>query len=452
MNSQVRGAQPAVSFATFTAGGEQQPQRTNPGRQRPTLGAVGLAALACLATSSHAADAPAVVDVRPGDTFSAIAARYTGNVKLWRQLYNPQLSGLANPDRLPAGARLELATDTSGARYLRVLSAPGARASGASTSTAATTSAPVAAAKPVAPRAPAVPGAAAQAPNAANTSPTAVAAAVIAAAASAGVGVGGAVAGRDDTLVIGVLPNIAPAALLEQYENVKRYLERLNPQKVRIVLPSNFKAFFDSTMRGDYDLAVAAPHFARVAQLDRNLVPLVMYEPRINALLVTPADSVVQTARDLRDKPVAFANPQSLVAMYGQQWLGQQKLDAGKDYEVKSARTDMGVGRLMLSGEAVAAVMSNGEFRALPADEAARLKIVESFARIPNFILLAHPRLDRERQARLKGQLKAFISGASEEGTAFAKATGITNIVDADDATLRELDPYAAPTRRAMGY
>ena len=44
------------------------------------------------------------------------------------------------------------------------------------------------------------------------------------------------------------------------------------------------------------------------------------------------------------------------VAMYGQQWLLQQKLEAGKDDQFKAARTDMGVGRMLLFGEAVMAI------------------------------------------------------------------------------------------------
>ena len=105
---------------------------------------------------------------------------------------------------------------------------------------------------------------------------------------------------EDGALVIGVLPNIAAATLISQYAGLQRYLERGTTRKVQIVVPGSFKAFFDSTMAGEFDLAVAAPHFARVAQLDRNLVPLVTYEPRINALFVATADSPVAAARDVR--------------------------------------------------------------------------------------------------------------------------------------------------------
>ena len=386
------------------------------------LGAAVVLATLASATAAQPSREPAVVDVQWGDSFSSIAARYTGSLRTWRKLYSPQNSGLPNPDRISVGMRLELVTEPSGARYLRVVGAPASR----QVAGPAPTPAPAA----VAPATPAAPA-------------TALVAPAIAASSAAAAG--------DNTLVISVLPNIGAQALLTQYDNLKRYLERVGPQKVRIVVPSSFKTFFDGTMRGEFDLAVAAPHFARAAQLDRGMVPLVMFEPRINALLVAPADTRLAESADVRGKAVAFANPTSLVAMYGLQWLQQQKLEAGKDFEVKAARSDMGVGRMLLSGEAAAAIMSNGEMRALPVDESARLKVVDVFARIPNFIMLAHPRLPRERVAQLKTQLKDFLV-SHEEGLAFGRATGFTGIVDADDTVLRELDPYVALTRRAMGY
>jgi phosphonate transport system substrate-binding protein len=252
-----------------------------------------------------------------------------------------------------------------------------------------------------------------------------------------------------DTLVIGVMPNINGTVLMAQYDNLKSYLERTTSQKVRIVVPGSLKAYFEATLRGDYDLAIGAPHFARLAQQDARLQPVAMFEPRTNAQLVSLVDGAMKSARDVRGKTVIFANPQSLVAMYGRQWLSQQNLEQGKDYDVKSARTDLGVGRMLLSGDAIAAVMSSGEFRALPADEAARLKIVEVIARVPNFVIMAHPRLGSERMAKIKNKLQGFLADKTE-GMAFAKATGVSGIVDADEATLRELDPFVAATRRMM--
>lgn len=377
------------------------------------------------ALSAQTAAEPSVVEVQWGDTFSAIASRYTGDLRSWRKMYDPQRTGLPNPDKIQVGMRLELVVESNNTRYLR-LQLPSAAVAGVPPKPRPV---PAAVAKPAPAAAVLSQARPPELPKLPATTPSAAV---------------------DAPLVIGVLPNIAAPALLAQYDHLKRYLERVGPQKVRIVVPAGFKLFFDATMRGDYDVAVAAPHFARVAQLDRGMVPIALYEPRINALLIAPADGKVGAVRDVAGKQVAFANPTSLVAMYGMQWLSQQKLEAGRDFDVKAARSDMGVGRMMLSGEAAAAVMSHGEMRALPADESARMKVVEVFARIPNFVVLAHPRLSQERMAQLRNQFKGFMAG-QEEGLAFAQATGLTGIVDADEAVLKELDPYADATRKAMG-
>ncbi len=424
---------------------------------RTAAGALALTAIAALAQTAAqtAAQAtpPALIEVHAGDTFSAISARYTGDLRTWRKLYSPELTGLANPNLIAVGQQFELVTDTVGKRYLRLVSAHGAHTSvapavPATVSHNAAEATPRAARAPTAPVAPAV-VAPVVAPAAVAAAPASVAAPAAAVAAVSPPVV--VPAAPDSVLVIGVLPNIAAATLTQQYESLKHYLERSKGQKVRVVVPANFKDFFDNMMKGDYDLAVAAPHFARVAQLDRNMIPLVIYEPRINALFIASIDGKVTGPRDIQGKAIAFANPSSLVAMFGQQWLRQQNLVAGRDYEVKAARTDLGVGRMLLTGDAVAAIMSNGEFRGIPADEAARVKIVEVFARIPNFIVMAHPRLDRDRIGRLRTQFKEFLAD-TEDGAAFARATGFSGMFEVDEAQLRELDAFAAPTRRAMGF
>jgi len=370
-----------------------------PGPGWPRLAAV--CALAASLASAPAWAQPAAdtgpFEVAQGDSFSLIAARVLGVSWKWAQLYHPRLTGLPDPNIVVVGQRFELVNAPGGARYLRLVG-------GNPVNEAA---------------APAAPVAAASAPAA------------------------------EDALLVGVLPNIATAALLAQYENLKSWFERTQGTKVRITVPADFKVFFDSAMRGDYDLSVAAPHFARVVQADRGMVPVVMYEPRVQALFIGRPDDGIHGPADVRGKTLGIANPTSLVALQGMQWFRQAGMEPGKDFGVRGARTDLGVGRMLLTGEVSGAIIGSGEFRALPQDEAARLRTVEAFASIPNFIVVAHPRLGAARIGRLKTQLKAFIAD-KDEGAAFVKATGITGMVDADDSVLRELDPYMAPTRRAM--
>ena len=266
--------------------------------------AAGALAVAAMAGAQPAA--PSIAEVQAGDTFSGIAARYTGNPANWRKVYREQLSKLPNPNVISVGMRFELVSAADGSQYLRLM--PGRSAQTDTTSVAS-----IAAANP---------GPATAAPaKAAAPSPSPSPA-----------------PGQSGELVIGVVPNIPAAQLTPAYEHLRRYLERGGETKVRIVIPANFKAFFDATMKGDYDLAVAAPNLARVAQADRNMLPLVVYEPRINALFVTPIDTTITNPRDVRERAVAFANPTSLGALYGQKWLRQQGLEPDKDYVVGPAK------------------------------------------------------------------------------------------------------------------
>lgn len=393
--------------------------------------------LASLAGGGSAQPAESIV-VKAGDSLSQIAARFTGNARLWRKLYDARKSGIPNPDLIYIGQTLELVSEADGTRYLRATGAPMTGATARPSPAAAAAPAPQVASAPARPAAPPPPAPARPATPPAPAAATAPPAAADPAAATA----------TSSELVIGILPNIAAATIAAQYEPLKRYLEARN-HKVRLVIPANFKALFDGAIGGEYDIAIAAPNLARVAQEEKGLVPLGMYEPRIGALLVTPAEGGIGSVRDLAGKAVGFANPQSLVAMYGQQWLRGQGLEPGRDYEAKGARTDLGVGRMMLTGEARAAILSTGEFRTLPPEEAGRLRIVETFARIPNFIWMAHPRLDRARVERVRNQMREFFADA--EGAAFAKATNLSAFVDVPEAAMRELDPFVPATRRAMG-
>lgn len=75
---------------------------------------------------------------------------------------------------------------------------------------------------------------------------------------------------------------------------------------------------------------------------------------------------------------------------------------------------------------------------------------MREIARIPNFVVLAHPRLGRDYMGKIRGQLKGFI-GDMEDGAAFSQATGVAAVVDANESQLRELNAHVEQTRRAVG-
>lgn len=63
-------------------------------------------------------------EVRPGDTFSGITARFTGDPSMWRKFYDAQRGGLDDPNMIYPGTWFELVRERGRHPYLRVLKGP----------------------------------------------------------------------------------------------------------------------------------------------------------------------------------------------------------------------------------------------------------------------------------------------------------------------------------------
>jgi phosphonate transport system substrate-binding protein len=248
---------------------------------------------------------------------------------------------------------------------------------------------------------------------------------------------------------IGVLPNVSARVLFASYQPMREYFERELGQKVEVATASDFRAFSDRTLKGEFQMVVIAPNIGRVAQLDAGWDLLAVYEPRIPALAVVAAENADQQPAQLRGKALAMANPQSLVALVALDWLKSQGLQAGTDFKTVVTANDDSLGAVLRSGEAPIAIMSRGELRAKPPEMQARLRVLHEIAQVPGFFVMANPRLDPAQRRRLKSLVLGFP--ATEEGKRFFGLSGFTNIREASEADLRFLEPYNDITRRGLG-
>ena len=253
----------------------------------------------------------------------------------------------------------------------------------------------------------------------------------------------------EPSFTIGVLPNISARLILASYQPMREYFERELRRGVDIATAADFRQFTERTLRGDYQLIVTAPNLGRVVQLEASWDPLAMYEPRIPALLVALADNPDSSPVQLRGKALALANPQSLVALAGMQWLRGQGLQEGSDYRITLAANDDSLGAVLRSGEAPLAIMSGGEFRAKPESVRKLLRVVVEITQLPGFLVMANPRLPESEKQRLKALILAFPQ--TEEGRRFFGLSGFSNIRPVLESELKGLDPYVDQTRKGLG-
>ena len=248
---------------------------------------------------------------------------------------------------------------------------------------------------------------------------------------------------------IGVLPNVSARLILTSYQPMREYFERELKRGVEIATAQDFRAFAENTRRGDYQLIVTAANLGRVAQADSNWQPLAIYDPKIPAILVARADNPNASVAQLRGKSLALANPQSLVALAGLQWLGGQGLQNGTDFKTVTAANDDSLGAVLGTGEAPLAIMSMGEFRAKTEAMRSTLRIVTEIAKLPGFLVMANPALPAAEQQRLKTLILAFPQ--TEEGKKFFALSGFANIRDVGEPELKPLDAFNEPTRKGLG-
>lgn len=260
---------------------------------------------------------------------------------------------------------------------------------------------------------------------------------------------GSAWAQKSTLLEIGVLPNISARVLMMQYQPMRDYLERSTGRPVHISTAPNWNAFHSRTLNFEYDVVVTAAHLARVAQIDRGFIPLVSYAPEIKGMIAYAQDRPLPSIAALKGQTLALSNPQSLVTLRGMAWLAEHGLQRGRDFKTINTPTDDSVGAVVDRGDAIAAMLSAGEYRATPEAIKSRIKIWATFAEVPGFVVLASPRLTNAQAQAIKHDLLRFAAN-SDEGRLFFNSTGFNAMREVAPGLMKSMDPYVDATRAAL--
>jgi phosphonate transport system substrate-binding protein len=249
-------------------------------------------------------------------------------------------------------------------------------------------------------------------------------------------------------LRVGVLPNVSARVIFAHYQPMRAYLEATLGVKVEVLTAPDFKVFYARQQMGEYDLVIEAANIARLAEIDHRWVPFATYDPAIACLLVRSRGESPGGPAALKGKKLALANPQSLVALRGFTWLAERGLRRDVDYTTVQARNDDSLGTLLRGGEAPYAMMSGGEFRAIPEATRATLEVESEFAAVPAFALLLSPTLPADRAAAVKKALLDF--GARPQGKEFFELSGVRALRALRVGELQSVDAFVAATRAAL--
>jgi len=253
----------------------------------------------------------------------------------------------------------------------------------------------------------------------------------------------------DKAVEVGVLPNVSARVLMTHYEPMQQYLNRQLPTPVNISTAPDWREFYQRAKRGEYQVVVVAANVARLLERDLGFRSILIYQPRIPALLITRKGDNTELGQLLRGHTVAMANPASLVVFRGLEWLGRAGLNAGDQYQMVQVRRDDSVGNAVLRGESAAGILSMGEFKAHPAAVQEQLSIRATMAEVPSFVVSVAKELSNEQLALWRRHLLAFAE-SSEEGKEFFRRSGFRGMTPLRERELNELDAFVDKTRQAL--
>lgn len=209
-------------------------------------------------------------------------------------------------------------------------------------------------------------------------------------------------------LILGVFPYLSGYSVVSKFTPLKDYLSAELKRPVQVYTAPDFRTFIERTQRGDYDIALTAPHLARLAILEANYVPLATYKATLQTLIVVKKDSPSTRLADLRGKSIAIPDKLAIVTLLGTQLLHEATLRENQDYALVVTQSHGSAALSVQHGQHDAAIIGSNPFNQLAPEVQAGLRILAHSASIPTQYYIAHKRLGSRQITRLQSLLVTF--------------------------------------------
>lgn len=255
-------------------------------------------------------------------------------------------------------------------------------------------------------------------------------------------------AATSETLLIGLFPNLSTRLLLETYQPMRGFLEQQLGRPVALFTAPDFNSFVTRTQKGEYDIIVTAPHFARLAQTEAGYQPVFSYSNNIAGAIVVSKGGPIRSVAQLRGAKIAAPDPIAIISMLGQKVLHDKGLENGKDYTFQWTATHGNVALAVQRGDAAAGIIGLIPLKQLPENISSQLHLLLVTPEVPSQVLLANQRMSVQQVQQFRVAMLAFEQ--SEAGQKFFKASGLAGLKAIEAQDLANLEPYVQEVKRLL--
>ena len=250
-------------------------------------------------------------------------------------------------------------------------------------------------------------------------------------------------------LIFGVFPYLSGYSVVSKFADLRDYLAAELKRPVQVYTAPDFRTFIERTQRGDYDIALTAPHLARLAILEANYAPLATYKSTLQTLIVAKKDGPFTRLADLRGKSIAIPDRLAIVTMLGTQLLREAGLRDVQDYTLVATLSHSSAALSVQRGQHDAAIIGSNPFSQLTQDAQAGLRILASSAPIPTQYYIAHKRLGSRQITRLQSLLITFAEN-TPSGQKFIEENHVLGIEAASGDELKQMDDSVNQVKRLL--
>jgi len=249
-------------------------------------------------------------------------------------------------------------------------------------------------------------------------------------------------------LTLGIMPYLNTRALLATYQPIAKALEQDLKQPIQLLTAPDFDTFVKRVFNGDYDIALLAPHYARLAVKDYGYSLLLMHKQPIRSVLVTARNNPLNSLADLRNQSISIVERSALVAIGGSMALAEEGLKENVDYRFVETVSHSSALHSAISGKTRAAIVSASTLLLTAPELRDEAVVFTEISRIPGMFYLAHNRLPPARQAAIKNALLTFEK--TGDGVAFFEKTQHGGFREPSKAEIELLDRMLPETRRLL--
>lgn len=250
-------------------------------------------------------------------------------------------------------------------------------------------------------------------------------------------------------LRLAVHPYASTLALINTHRPLVQYLSQNLGRTVEFYTAPSFDGFTSSLFDGDYDIAIAPPHFAVIAQDRKRYTIIVRYRAALEPLLIVRSDSGYRSISDLKGKRIAMADRTAMIRLVTLKWLAENGMRPDDNFQIVERPNHGAAVGAALAGEADAGLATEAALRQLPPNVQQLVRTIPTGQRYPNLFTLASRSLPEALVNRLRAVLLAFQN--TPEGRQFMEQSGYLGYESVTEGDLRHVRPYADMYQRLSG-